>query len=486
VGRRSFVLAPAFVVLSAADTAARADVEGLVATGSDLAVGGALLAACAALVWLALRIRRRRRAIDELGRAVERLAAGEVDADPPVVTDRSLGKVASALALMATRHRDVVFSLRERERELEEEIERGRAVTARLNELNAELRTRAGMLEHSERELTTLGELADSLHACRTLAEAAEVVTHFARTLFSGSAGALFVFERDSDTAVAQATWGPSSARDARTTVEREECWGLRRGKPHVVKGPAYAMRCPHHRHHAPAPTICLPLLAQGSAIGVLHLRRPAPARGKQVALYEDGEWNDAIVRLATTFSEHVGLALANVSLREELERQAIRDELTGLHNRRYMEDALDRELARALRARIPLSLVLVDLDHFKRVNDTLGHAAGDAVLRAIGHLLEGSVRRGDLACRYGGEEFALLLHDTSMEQAGQRAAELLQRIRDSEILHEGRPIGAITASAGVATWPDHGGSPSELMEAADRALYDAKARGRDAHVLAS
>jgi diguanylate cyclase (GGDEF)-like protein/PAS domain S-box-containing protein len=168
-----------------------------------------------------------------------------------------------------------------------------------------------------------------------------------------------------------------------------------------------------------------------------------------------------------------------NEELRLELREQAIRDPLTTLFNRRYMEETLPRELYRAARASQPLSLMMMDIDHFKQINDTYGHQAGDQMLAALGSLLNEHIRREDIACRYGGEEFLLVLTGSSKMDACQRAEELLQAIRDLRVKYDGVVL-EVTVSVGVAAFPENYQNMRGLVHAADEALYEAKATGRD------
>jgi diguanylate cyclase (GGDEF)-like protein len=193
----------------------------------------------------------------------------------------------------------------------------------------------------------------------------------------------------------------------------------------------------------------------------------------------------DSKERLAHTVAEHIALAFANLRLRETLRVQSVRDPLTGLFNRRYMEESLERELRRSARHRRSLGVLLLDLDHFKTFNDTFGHGAGDILLRELGHFLQGNVRGEDISCRYGGEEFALILPDAPLDSTLQRAEQLREQVRQLQVTHHGRALGAVSVSIGVAVYPQHGASAEELLAAADRALYQAKAGGRNRVELA-
>ena len=170
-------------------------------------------------------------------------------------------------------------------------------------------------------------------------------------------------------------------------------------------------------------------------------------------------------------------------ALQAQLSDQANRDPLTGLYNRRYLDTTLIRELARCAREGQPLSLMLIDVDHFKLVNDRHGHPAGDAVLKMLGAMLNGQARAGDVACRYGGEEFLLVLPNMPPDIARLRAEQWRADFATATVLFESLPLQA-TLSIGVASYPEHGSSPEALIRCADLALYQAKSEGRNRVVL--
>ena len=216
---------------------------------------------------------------------------------------------------------------------------------------------------------------------------------------------------------------------------------------------------------------MCIPLVAQGETLGLLQLHGEAPA--------------GQAAQLLDAFTEQLALAIANLELRETLRSQAIRDPLTELYNRRYMDETLLQELSRVRRKEATLSVIMIDIDHFKRLNDTAGHAAGDEVLRRVARQLMSAVRREDVACRYGGEEFALILPELAIEGAVERAERLRREIEDLFVEVGGKRIGPVTASFGVACYPMHGSSGAALLHLADKALYQAKALGRNRVVVA-
>lgn len=173
-------------------------------------------------------------------------------------------------------------------------------------------------------------------------------------------------------------------------------------------------------------------------------------------------------------------LTQANWSLHE----QAMRDPLTGLYNRRYLMDFFERELHRARRGEERLGVMMIDIDHFKRCNDTFGHAAGDAVLSAVAKYMLSLIRGEDMLCRYGGEEFVLVQAKASAEAVMQRAEKFREGTRSLDIVHDRQRIGPVTVSIGISMFPDHAASSGALLQVADVALYKAKNAGRDQVVM--
>jgi diguanylate cyclase (GGDEF)-like protein len=247
-----------------------------------------------------------------------------------------------------------------------------------------------------------------------------------------------------------------------------DECWALRRGRVHLAQPTQNGLVCHHVPQPLPASSLCVPMMAQGETLGMLNI------------CCNQATLSTAQQQLAVTVSEHLSLALSNMRLRETLRHQAIRDPLTGLYNRRYMEESLERELRRAVRHHTTLGVMMLDLDHFKRFNDTYSHAAGDVLLRELGRVLQHYLRGEDIACRYGGEEFTLILVDAPLATVVQRANQIREAVKNLTVTYRGQSLGIATASCGVAMFPDHGLSGEQLVHAADTALYRAKDEGRD------
>jgi diguanylate cyclase (GGDEF)-like protein len=341
--------------------------------------------------------------------------------------------------------------------------------TEQLIAANQELRARVSELEQRDRESRLLGEMGDLLQACRTLSEAYDTIARSCRQLFPALSGALYIIRPSRDLVEAFAAWGESSADLAMTVFAPDECWALRRGRAYTVEDARLGPVC----QHADGPYMCVPMLAQGEALGVLHMQRQAQTAGAPGHLSE-------LERLATVVAEHLALALSNLNLRETLRSQAIRDPLTNLFNRRYMEESLERELRRVRRKQAPLSIIMLDIDHFKRFNDNFGHDGGDALLRQLAALLQSSVRAEDIACRYGGEEFILIMPEAPLAVAQHRAEMLREKVKETQVEYLGSWLEPITLSLGLAACPEHGSTGEALIRAADVALYRAKREGRD------
>jgi diguanylate cyclase (GGDEF)-like protein/PAS domain S-box-containing protein len=330
-------------------------------------------------------------------------------------------------------------------------------------------------LERRNQEGRRRNEMGDMLQTCLTIEEASAVVGRTAAELFPQSCGALFLATASRELYEANTVWGEAFAGER--VFASEECWALRRGRAHWLEDAAAGPRCRHFGNGAAGAAICVPLIAQGEALGVLHVQQVLFTRLPQLPQVHP---EDDFRQLAESVSEHIALALASIKLRETLRNQSIRDPLTGLYNRRFMEQSLAREILRAARKSRELSLIMLDVDHFKRFNDTHGHAAGDAILRELGAFLQRSTRGDDVACRYGGEEFVLILPETSKEITRQRAEQVRQGVSRVAVRHDGRELGQLSLSLGVSSYPAHGEDPASLLAAADAALYKAKAGGRN------
>ena len=342
-----------------------------------------------------------------------------------------------------------------------------------LENANAQLTGWVTELEMRSNQTLLLSEMGEMLQTCLSEEEAQRLINQYALQLFTSGAGLLAVMKASRNFVEASSFWGGDSASDF--IFAPDQCWALRRGRIQHSSGNSSATRCGHLRSDFTGHSLCVPMMAHGEALGVLHVSMPPGGH----------DFTQAQQRFAATFAERVGLALANLKLREALRSQSIRDPLTGLFNRRYMEESLEREIRRAARNAKSVGAIMVDLDHFKRFNDTFGHEAGDMLLREFGALARGATRKEDIACRYGGEEFIILLPDAPLEATAARAEQLREAVSHLDLKSGGRPIGRVTASIGVASFPEHAVDAETLVRAADEALYKAKHAGRDRVVVA-
>jgi diguanylate cyclase (GGDEF)-like protein len=339
-----------------------------------------------------------------------------------------------------------------------------------------QLETQAGQLAEAvalttrhNRELKQVAELLRAVEAVPSVPDAAPVIARSLPKLLPGVSGTLFLLRDEDDHMLDRHTqWGTPSGQPPE--IEIESCWSLRHGARYRTAGPN-DLPCAHYRKPADDASgrLCIPLVTHDELVGMLHLEGLAAG-----ADYEEQE------RLAVTVAEQLALALGNARLRESLRRQSVLDPLTGLFNRRHFDAALKRELARARRKNVPVSLVLVDIDHFKRVNDDYGHAVGDAVLRTIAQQLRLGIREGDIACRYGGEEMVLLLPECVAADAANRAEAIRIALAAIAPHPQGEGPERVTASFGVAAYPAHAQDAEALFWAADKALYRAKQQGRN------
>jgi diguanylate cyclase (GGDEF)-like protein len=334
-------------------------------------------------------------------------------------------------------------------------------------------------LTEINREASALSETDDLLQSCLSSDEAYAAVIRHIRSQLPDSSGAICAISTSRDLVEGVAQWGNPSL--AENLFAPKDCWGLRRGRVTVLSDRNSQMACAHIGPALPAYAMCVPMMAQGETLGVLYL----DSGKNQSGATPSQSLSDAQERMVKTLAEHLALAVANLNLRETLRMQSIRDPLTDLFNRRYMEESLERELRRALRKKLPLSVMMIDVDHFKQFNDTFGHEAGDTLLRELAHLFRTQLRAEDIACRYGGEEFTLILPEASIESASQRAEQLLRSASESLIEYRSKKLERVTVSIGVACYPQHGATADTLVRAADQALYRAKESGRNRVVLA-
>jgi diguanylate cyclase (GGDEF)-like protein len=351
-----------------------------------------------------------------------------------------------------------------------------RAAEAELQDVNQKLIVSLDSMENHNNKMLLLNEMGDLLQSCKTFEEAYSIIGQLGGRLLPEESGVLYIINNSQNHAEAVVTWGTSKAEPDFFALD--ECWALRRGKSNILHFGQNGLElvCPHIMGHPSGYALCILMMAQGESMGILHIRN---RQGDDTTALTESK-----KQIATAMAESMGLALANLKLRLFLREQSIRDALTGLFNRRYLDETLEREFHRAMRTQRQLGVMMLDLDHFKRFNDTYGHGAGDVLLKNLGTFLKQHLRGGDIACRYGGEEFILILPEASLENVLSRAEQLREGIKHLKAQYKSDTLPALTLSIGVAMFPYHGETSQQVLSAADDALYMAKREGRDQVVV--
>lgn len=325
--------------------------------------------------------------------------------------------------------------------------------------------------DEDRRAKDLIARMMHRMQGCDTEAELADVVACYAPQIFPDLAGHVFGYDQSRGRLATISRW-----LEPNLTIpdfEPSFCWGLRRGHPHQSNASGQDICCQHIGDLVQQDCLCVPLMAQGGTVGMLYFE----------AADGDGRFAERAIYL-DLMSENIGLALANIQLRSALGALATRDPLTGLSNRRHLDEIFNVERALAESQGAPLAALMIDIDHFKRFNDEFGHDAGDMVMQHVAQVLKAHTRERDLPCRYGGEEFVMLMPTRDGAAAAGRAEEIRQTIRKVALAYRGRPLPPVTVSIGVASYPGESDAAS-LIRVADGALLLAKEGGRDRVVVA-
>ncbi|GAK55092.1 diguanylate cyclase with PAS/PAC and GAF sensors [Candidatus Vecturithrix granuli] len=394
-------------------------------------------------------------ALNQVFDKVKAFSIGGVDyVTKPFHPDEVLARVNAHLAI-----RHLQKQLQEQNIQLQQEIfERKRAQES---------------LQQRNRELTLLNQMNAMLQACHNEPETYHVLRNICEQLFPSEGGCLYMLHENPTALELIDCWNTSSTPQASISTDYQQ---VQHGEMYQIDSPMHPLYlyldasldngCPYPMRDA-----------TGQILGILLLYSQPP-----ISATSDEEYMYLIETkqlLISRVVEQYTLSLVNLRLREALKHEAIRDPLTGLFNRRYMEESLRQEIRRAKRNGSHVGLIMLDVDHFKQFNDTHGHETGDIVLQTLAKLLQEHIREGDIACRYGGEEFLLILPDASLTTSEQRAKELLEQVRKLRIVHQGTHF-SITISLGVSTFPEYGRESQGLVNAADMAMYQAKKHGRN------
>ena len=343
----------------------------------------------------------------------------------------------------------------------------------RLQEVNDRLKNKLNELQQRNAEMLLLSGLNDYLQSALTVKEACSAISALSRPLFPDCSGVIYILDLTTNQLERLTFWGKSLHSDL--LFLPLDCWALRRGRIHWVGREEHDLFCNHiDCQHPPEESLCIPMMAQGETLGLLY-----------ICTSKSDIFTESRQQLARTVAEQLSLAIANIKLRDKLHHQSIRDPLTTLFNRRYLEEFLEQELARAKRNHYSVGVIMLDIDHFKQFNDRLGHEAGDLILKKIAHLLREDIRASDIACRYGGEEMTLILQEASIEETYTKAEQLRIAIAALSLDYDGQSVGFLTASFGVACFPEQGLTLQTVIQAADTALFCAKKAGRNRVIMA-
>lgn len=337
----------------------------------------------------------------------------------------------------------------------------------KLQQANQELAKQLEELERRNQDMIQLSQIVQFLQSCSTLSEAYEGLVDIISPLFPETVGGVFIKNKSTDLIETVASWGEINNNQ----ISREIGKFLNREIICLDRDNCYQYIC---EIKAKNEVLCLPTISEHKKIAIVYFSVPNPEL-----------FSEAKRQLTITVAEQISLGLSNLKLRETLRNQSIRDPLTNLFNRRYLEEYLTQKISHSVRYQEFLGIIILDIDHFKKFNDTFGHDAGDEVLRQVSQFIQLNIRRSDIACRYGGEELITILQGANLEQTQQRAEQIRKGIKHLNIEYLDRYLGQITVSIGVASFPENGATPEALIKAADIALYQAKIQGRDRVILA-
>ncbi|MFH0994683.1 MAG: diguanylate cyclase [Pseudomonadota bacterium] len=424
-----------------------------------------LVLAISAVIFFAL-FRSVINSINRLQHSGNLLIEGDLDTPVPSVNTSELDELAQTLDFL---RRELHKSIENHKMAVDER----RRVENALQQVHFKLTRQMEVISCRAHELSLLSKLSGMLQTCKEYDEAYDAIYLLLPKLLPARVGGLYILNETTETMDPVALWGETVTGAG--AFETDDCYALRKGQVYRVNHPGAELICRHVKNLQPDTTsICIPMIAQGRISGLLHIQDKQPLADSPT------EMADAGFHLAVTAAEQLSLSLANLKLQSALRQQSIQDTLTGLFNRRYLDESLAREIARARRAGATVGIIMIDIDYFKRFNDTYGHDAGDTVLQSVGKFISLHVREGDIACRYGGEEFTLIMPGASLESAFARAEELRKGVQSLQMSHAGKPLESITLSLGVAAFPQDGETGELVIQAADAALYRAKDNGRN------
>lgn len=320
--------------------------------------------------------------------------------------------------------------------------------------------------------LIKMGEL---LKRCLSLDDVYAVFAQYGGDFFPQCGGGLYVMNEETELTELVAQWGIGLPNEA--VFALEDCKAVREHLPSACALSEDQIACEHVRMTMQPegfkPYLCIPLSHQNEVLGLLHFQ------------FDREEDVKNCETLALVLADLLSLVVINLRLREQLEMQTVKDPLTGLFNRRYLLETINRNIFHPERKEYPVSVIMIDIDRFRSINDEYGFAAGDQVLKAVGEFIKGHIRGSDIACRYGGEEFVIILPGLPLEPAVKRLESIREEIKSLKVDFDGKSLPELTFSQGLAIFPQNGGNMIETLRLAGVALRRAKQQGYDNYSIA-
>jgi diguanylate cyclase (GGDEF)-like protein len=334
------------------------------------------------------------------------------------------------------------------------------------------------MMKKSEPDMILLGRMANLALSCLTKEEAIAIAARFLPQLFPEDTGTLFIRHDTQDYYDPVVSWKEERELKAITS---QECWSLRRRRIYMVGGEREQPSCPHGDFDPERYiSFCIPMAAREDLLGLLHILIPASKEDRFATGRDAKDTLSRKKRLAALTADVLALLLVNLRLRKQIDDFSVKDVQTGCFNRSYLEGTLERELKIAQRTGQPLAIVLMDIDYFAHFTETYGHGISSLVMQDLGSFLRENIRDVDVPSRYGADEFALLLPDTTLNTARHRLENLHEMMKDLSLRDGHGHMRRITLSMGIAAYPDQGETFCDLIESAKKALKKAKETGRN------
>ncbi len=400
-------------------------------------------------------------------------AIGTYWAEPYLPTEEQVNllKALADSTSVAMENIQLHSELKQGQKETSTQIE----ITRKLMEANRNLEQTLAELHHRNEEMRWLKELSSTLQTCLYIEEAYKLIAQYVSKLLPDVAGVLYLMHPSRNYLESMISWGEPLSEEK--IIKPDECLALRRGSIYKTKDSKHDLVCEHYQPNKNSCSYsCIPLFAQSDIIGLLFLEHK---NNEGQTSEETNKEKDQDI-LISMLAEQIALGLSNIKLRETLRNLSFRDALTGLYNRRYLEETLEREISRCARKSTTLALLMIDIDHFKQFNDKFGHEAGDIVIQSLGNVLRNFARKDDIACRYGGEEFIFVMPEIELKTALQRAQALHEAVSKLHCRYGSEALTQITISVGLAMYPLHADNMHDLIAASDTALYQAKNSGRN------